>query len=241
MQTNYILQYLLGRAQDKLGRRFGIWFWRLRMAIEKASVLVPAQKTLSGRHYKLLEELADFVVLKLRGTEYAHNGLIDGWKGFSEAQLQWRLSNFLRGGWDVLDGVARVVNCILYVDFPDSGLQDPEVMTRQCGLYTVREALHRHPETAGGRLDYFIWSATRAAPAMGYRRLSFLYNLSIFVNIPLVCDGKALPGFHDVPECLQGLVKQQDVSSVPVADGLDEMWEWLIDFAGECWALIADR
>lgn len=209
--------------------------------IEKAGVLVPARKTLSERHYEVLEELTDFVVLRLSGTEYAHNGLITGWKRCSEVQLQWRLSSFLRGGWDLLDGVGRMVNCILYADFPDSGFQDPEVMTRQCTLYTVREALHRHPETAGGRLDYFIWSATRAAPARGYRRLSFLYNLCLFVNIPLVCDGEALPGFQDVPECLRGLVRQQAVSSAPIADGVDEMWEWLVDFVGECWVLMAGR
>ena len=83
-----------------------------------------------------------------------------------------------------------------------------------------------------------LWDETRLNPRPAYTRLSFLYNLSLFVPVPLP-GGDVLPGSADVPGHFQGIIRPAQVQSCGIGEGLDEILAWLRDFAGRCCSLMA--
>ncbi len=153
--------------------------------------------------------------------------------------LQRETHAFLRECWDVLDGLGRQVNLCLHPLFPETKLWPPERMTRQCTFYTVRRALHRSPQAAAHPLSALLWEETRSRPAPAYVRLSFLYNVSLFVPIPLPAC-RRLPGSAELPEHVRGLVKPGDVEGCPIEAGLDEIISWLGGFAGRCYRIMTE-
>jgi hypothetical protein len=124
--------------------------------------------------------------------------------------------------------------------FPKAALYDPQGMTRQCGFYVVRKALHEDPDAAGHPLSRLLWDRTRAQPDEAYKRFSFLCNLSVFAAIPLVGDGRQLPGSEGVPDWLRGLTRDEQVEGCPLGDGLLEIYCWAKELIGECYGLLAE-
>ena len=107
------------------------------------------------------------------------------------------LHAFLRECWEALDGLAREVNLVMHALFPAAGLYAPFEMTRQCTFYVVRKLLHDWPRTAAHPVSDLLWSETREDASAAYRRLSYLYNVSLF--LPLAPVNGRLPGAEDFP------------------------------------------
>jgi hypothetical protein len=147
------------------------------------------------------------------------------------------LHAFLREAWETLDGLAREVNALMHALFPDAGLYPPDRMTRQCTFYVVRKLLHECPATAAHPVSELLWRETRGAAAPAYRRLSLLYNLSLFVPLAVV-DGR-LPSAADVPPAVRPLVRPQAVEGVKLSEGLEEILGWEEGLVAECRALLA--
>ena len=142
------------------------------------------------------------------------------------------LHAFLRECWEALDGLAREVNLCMESLFPCVGLFPPLEMSRQCTFYVVRKRLHEHPDTADHPVSSLLWERTRERPDEAYRRLSFLYNLSLFVPLPLP-DG-ALPGTPDVPQVTAGVIKPASMGRCGIVEGTEAILNWLGTFAAEC-------
>ncbi len=154
----------------------------------------------------------------------------------AEAELAAALHAFLREAWEALDGLAREVNLVMHHVRPDAGLEPPLQMSRQCTLYTVRLSLREGP-AADHPVSRLLWDGTREEAPAGYRRLSFLYNLSRFVPLPLPEGG--LPGAQDVPPCLQALVRPAEVDRCDPREGTGEVLDWLRGFIADARALLA--
>jgi hypothetical protein len=193
-----------------------------------------AQRVLPCAESALFSDLMAFVRHRLEAAELAGCRLGETRE---QATQQRDLHAFLRECWEVLDGLGRLINLCAYPLFPDSGLEPPERMTRQCTLYTVRRDLHRHPEGAQHPLGVLLWEETRRGPHPAYSRLSFLYNLALFVPVPLP-EGR-LPGNAELPPHLRGLVRRQEVEGTSIELGRDEIVGWLRGFAARCSAEMA--
>jgi hypothetical protein len=187
----------------------------------------------------LLGELVVFVAHRLQTATHVRErvGLLLSASAEAE-RLQMEVHTFLRECWDVLDGLGRQVNVCLYGLFPDAGLDPPERMTRQCTFYTVRRALHRAPSAATHPVSELLWEHTRVEPDPAYTRLSFLYNLSLFVPVPLP-GGDSLPGTGDLPAHVQGVIRAAQAEGCGIEEGLDEILDWLRDFVAQCYSLMA--
>jgi len=197
----------------------------------EGKLLAAAESARSGAELDLLRDLVAFVGRRIESARDAQA------RAATTADLPRELHAFLREAWDALDGLGRLVNLCLYDVFPDAGLPAPDGMTRQCTFYTVRRALHAHPVAAEHPLSALLWRETREAPGEAYQRLSFLYNLSLFVPLPLG-QGGALPGSAGVPEHVRALVRPSKVASCAPAEGTAQMLEWLRGFTAECFVLM---
>ena len=149
------------------------------------------------------------------------------------------LHAFLRECWEALDGLAREANVCMHRLSPDAGLHPPLEMSRQCSLYVLRQKLHESPQTAAHPMSELLWRETREAPAPECARLSFLYNLSLFMPLPIPAEG-TLPGTGDVPACALRIVKHQAVERCDMAYGLDAILHWLESLMAECYRLLAE-
>ena len=202
-------------------------------------LLAAADGALGPAECALLGDLAAFVAHRLDAAAEVRVqvGALLG-SGATVQALQLQLHTFLRECWDALDGLGRQMNLCLWDTFPDAGLEAPQRMTRQCTFYTVRRVLHADPTAAAHPLSELLWSETKANPHPAYGRLSFLYNLGLFVPVPLP-EGDCLPGSADVPERLRGLIRPADEQRCGIEEGLDEILEWLRDFVGRCYGQMA--
>lgn len=145
---------------------------------------------------------------------------------------------FLRECWEALDGLAREVNLCMHHLFPGARLYPPLEMTRQCTFYMVRKLLREAPATADHPVAQLLWEETRGVRGGPYGRLSFLYNVSLFLPMPL--PGGRLPGHEDLPEAALRLVRPQPQEGAPVAEGTSGIRDWLEGFAGECYAMLGE-
>jgi len=190
--------------------------------------LPPAEQALAG-------ELTRFVALRVEAAREAQSRLRGhAAAGASQTAIQKELHIFLRECWDALDALGRLVNLCTHRLFPDAKLPGPR-MTRQCTFYTVRRALHAHPNAAAHPLGRLLWDETRGNPSPAYRRLSFLYNVAVFVPVPLP-EGRRLPEIADLPEELRALIKVEGVEPCDIEQGLEEILGWLGEFADRCYA-----
>jgi len=158
--------------------------------------------------------------------------------GAAAERIGSELHGFLREAWEALDGLGREVNLCMHALFPEAGLYPPTEMTRQCTFYVVRKKLRAHGVTAEHPVTRLLWGETRAEPAEGYQRLSFLYNLSLFLPLELA-EGGRLPGDNDVPDAARGSVKARGVPSCPAGEGLAGIIEWLRGFAADCYGRLS--
>jgi len=149
--------------------------------------------------------------------------------------VQASVHSFLRECWEALDGLAREANVCMHRLFPQAGLFPPMEMTRQCTFYVVRKKLHEHPETADHPVSRILWERTRGRPAGAYVRLSFLYNLSLFVPVDVVGEG-LLPGSEDVPASVRAIVRTPPGGAVQrcrVGVATTEIMDWLWEMVDE--------
>ena len=189
--------------------------------------LPPAEQALAG-------ELTRFVDLRLEAAREAQSRLREQRAaGASQTAIQKELHIFLRECWDALDGLGRLVNLGLYKSFPDAKLPGPR-MSRQCTFYTVRRSLHSDPKAAEHPLSRLLWNETRGSPAPAYQQLSFLYNVAVFVPVPLP-EGRLLPEIADLPDELRALIKVEGAEPCDIEQGLEEILWWLGDFADRCY------
>ncbi len=149
------------------------------------------------------------------------------------------LHRFLRDCWEALDGLAREVNLVLYQLSPEARLYPPFEMTRQCTFYVVRKNLHEHPATADHPVSRLLWQRTRERPGEAYRRLSFLYNLSLFFPLRLA-EGRRLPGGADLPPAARKIIKPAQVPPADASEGTEGMLGWVEQLVGDCYGLLAE-
>lgn len=201
---------------------------------EQKPVIEAARRALPPADFRLLQNIDRFVDHRLQAAREALAGgeLLPG-RGAPAEPLQREVHRFLQELWAALDGLGREVCICLRGRFPGSGLPAPGQMTPQCTFYTVRRDLHRHGPARRHPLAELLWSRTREPSTEPYERLSFLYNLSLFVAVPLP-GGTDLPGAGDLPGHLAGLVRPQEVERTPLAEGLGRMLEWAEELRGEC-------
>jgi hypothetical protein len=169
-----------------------------------------------------------------------HDALLADLRAFTDARLEragqlaaapalWssaRLHAYLREAWEALDGLAREANARLQPRRPDVPLYPPDAMTRQCTFYMVRKILHEHARDHP--LARHFWSHTREEADAPYRALSFYYNLSLFLPVPL--HGDRLPAPDELPAHAHPLLKAQPVDGGPVHEKVRQVHEWLSDF-----------
>ena len=201
-------------------------------------LLAASDTAFSDREREIFRQLVRFVNERLEAARELQH-LIAAMPSDAGSGLDRRLHAFLRECWDALDGLGRLVNVCLHEQFPDAGLYPPDRMTRQCTFYTVRRALCSHPDTAPHPLAEYLSVQTRLRPNPAYERLSFLYNLSIFVPLPLTPDG-SLPGWDDVPAQVRPLARSCGVKGCSVAEGTADILGWLNEFAEGCCLLMKD-
>jgi hypothetical protein len=149
------------------------------------------------------------------------------------------LHAFLRECWEALDGLAREVNVCMRHMFPRVNLYPPLEMTRQCTFYTVRKALHEHPDTAAHPVSRLLWGRTRQEPDQAHRYLSFLHNLSLFMPVAII-EGKWLPGTEDLKVTTRQLVKPASFERWRVHAGVAAMLTWLGMLTARCYQHLAD-
>jgi hypothetical protein len=186
----------------------------------------------------LLELLCAFTRERLAQAGAARSRMLDclaaGWTAEGAAALH----AFLRECWEALDGLGREANLVMHRLFPEAGLHLPLQMTRQCTAYVVRKVLHEHPDAAGHPVSRLLWERTRGAAGEEYGRLSFLYNLSLFVPLPLPAG--LLPGSEDVPDALAGTVRTQAVPRAEPGPATRGIVDWLDGLVRECESLMAE-
>jgi len=149
------------------------------------------------------------------------------------------LHSFLRDCWEVLDGLAREVNVCMCHLFPEVGLYPPDAMTRQCTFYTVRKKLHEDLHTTDHPVTRLLWDSTRDGAADEYERLSYLYNISLFLPLTLTEDGE-LPGMADLPEAAGAIVRPAHVERCGVEDGVRGIVNWLESLTANCYDWLTD-
>ncbi len=207
---------------------------------ERQDFLAAADHRLSQQDMELLRMLNQFTEARLSmAAEEAKATRKESARRGGVPVIQARLHACLKECWDALDGLAREINLCMHRRYPEMGLYPPHRMTRQCGMYMVRKILHESPLMRDHPVAQILWEKTRTRPDRAYRRLSFLYNLSVFVPVP-VPHGCKLPGTDDVPETLQPLLKDQPLEACPLDQGLDEMEDWLGDLVRNTYRLLAD-
>ncbi len=196
---------------------------------EQDALLSDADAVLPADEAALLWALHTFTAERLAVARVCRERLLDTQDGAA-------LHAFLRECWEALDGLAREVNVVMHALYPGAGLYPPLEMTRQCTFYVVRKLLHESPETSRHPVAQLLWRETRQAPHPAYRRLSFLYNLSLFVPVAPV-KGR-LPGAGDVPAYAGDLVRAQQVEGCGLGEGTAEVLDWLNGLVVECYALL---
>jgi hypothetical protein len=149
------------------------------------------------------------------------------------------LHSFLRDCWEVLDGLGREVNVCMYHLFPDAPLYPPGAVTRQCTFYMVRKKLHDHPKTAGHPVTRLLCDSTQAGPSKEYARLSFLYNISLFLPLMLAGAGE-LPGMADLPEAARPVIRPAQVERCSAEEGVKGIVKWLESLLAECYDRLTD-
>ena len=210
------------------------------MKQERERFLEAAERRLSAADIELLHMLNQFTDARLSmASQQAENARRQAGSAAVLSETQAHLHAFLTESWDALDGLAREINLCMYRLYPELGLYAPSRMTRQCGMYMVRKILRESPLMRDHPISQLLWERTRTRPTAAYRRLSFLYNLSVFVPVP-VPRGSRLPGTDDVPETLQPLLKDPPLKGCPLGQGLDEMERWLGDLVGTTYNLLSD-
>ncbi len=200
-------------------------------------LLEAASAALPGPKLRLLEQLHRFTGGRLEAAENAAGRLMDALESARTRAAQAELHAFLRESWEALDGLGREINLCMQHRFPEAGLYPPFEMTRQCTFYMVRKKLHEHPDISDHPLSRLLWRETREEPAPAYRRLSFLYNLSLFLPVPLA-QGRALPGTDDLPPAARAIIKAQRIEPCPADEGPAEILSWLRRFSEESYRLL---
>jgi hypothetical protein len=201
-------------------------------------LLAAAEAALSGAERALMGEILAFVAQRLESARVQRTRIGGALACSAQTEtLQEHVHGFLRECWDALDGLGRLVSLCLYGLFPSAGLHAPKRITRQCTFYTVRRSLRNDPAAAAHPLSVLLWDETRRTPAAAYVRLSFLYNISLFVPVPL--RGGRLPGSADLAEHVRCLIRPQHVEGCPVEAGLNGILEWLSAFTGRCYQRMA--
>jgi len=193
---------------------------------------------LSGPERALLRRLHHFTQQRLESAQAAVSD-VNG-DAASVRRTQDSVHRFIRDCYDGLDGLAQEVNLCMHHLYPAAGLYPPRSMTRQCGLYMVRKILRENPDTSLHPVTSHLWRHTREPGDDEYERLSFLYNLTIFVPVPLLEEGGKLPGDGDLPAELQPFARDRQIRPCPVRRGLKEMLEWTEGFADNTYGLLAD-
>lgn len=200
---------------------------------EKA-ILQEAGALYSREALLLFRDLLTFVGQRFRAAGEAADRVADAPAERDEgAAVRLELHTMLSECWEALDGVGRLVNVCLHPRFPGSGLFPPDEITRQCTFYTVRRDLHRHPKASRHPLAELMWEQTRHSPHPAYERLSFLYNISRFLPVPLVGE-RELPGWEDLPERVRSLLRPQEVERRPLPAALEEIMRWEEAFLEAC-------
>lgn len=208
---------------------------------DRGPFLRRAEEGLSLKDRQLLQVLNAFTTARLRAAcEEADAIRQRADSPGSLPAVQAKLHAFLRESWEALDGVAREINLCMYSFYPDAGLYPPHRMTRQCGVYMVRKILRESPLTRQHPLSRLLWESTRTRPDTAYRRLSLLYNVSLFAPLPLP-GADRLPGTADVPEVFRPLIKDEPVEGCPLRGGLDEMERWVAELVNCCYRLLAEE
>lgn len=149
------------------------------------------------------------------------------------------IHSFLRDCWEVLDGLARELNVCMHHLFPSAALYPPGAITRQCTFYMVRKKLSEHPQAAGHPVTRLLWDSTRGRSAEEYERLSFLYNISLFLPLTLTVDGQ-LPGMADLPAAARAIIKPAHVERCSVEEGVRQILNWLESLVAQCYDQLTD-
>ncbi len=206
------------------------------MAAEsRTALLEAAARVLPPDEAELLAALHRFTAERLEAAADCREALLGRLRGGADAGPA--LHAFLRECWEALDGLAREVNVCMHHLFPEAGLYTPMEMTRQCTFYVIRKTLHESPHTAAHPVSLLLWGRTREAAAEPYERLSFLYNLSLFLPIDLP-EGQ-LPATSDVPGFARSLLRPAGMERCDAGEGTGEMLRWLGSLTTEAYALLA--
>ncbi|NLW50429.1 MAG: hypothetical protein GXY85_06245 [Candidatus Brocadiaceae bacterium] len=204
----------------------------------EAEFLEAARQVLPRRTAELLRGLHDFTRERLEAAALCRTRIRTAHEAGDPVGVE--LHAFLRESWGVLDGLAREVSACMAHLAPEAGPGPPGGMWRRCTFYVLRRTLHAHPSTADHPVSRLLWEHTRTAPALPYRRLSFLYNLSLFLPLwPLPEPGR-LPGRDDVPEAARGSIRDAGLPPCGLREGTREIRDWLEGLLGECYARLTD-
>lgn len=194
---------------------------------------------LAPEERELFDLLHAFTAARLEAADERGVRVVAAIQQADTNRAQRELHAFLRECWDGLDGLGREVNLCMHRRFPGAGLYPPLEMTRQCTFYMVRKKLHEHPDTVEHPVSRLLWDATRGDADRAYERLSFLYNLSLFVPVP-VPEGRLLPGPDDVPETVSGILKPTDLPRCEAGKGLPQMRSWVEEMVGRCYRKLTE-
>ncbi len=197
--------------------------------LETAAGVLPAQQV------ELLAALHRFTEERLGAADACREALLKRIREGGRPEPE--LHAFLRECWEALDGLAREVNVCMHHLFPEAGLPPPMEMTRQCTFYVIRKALHESPQATAHPVSRLLWERTREQGGEPYERLSFLYNLSLF--LPLWLPEAQLPGTTDVPEFARFLLRPAAVDRCDADEGTREILRWLRGFAAETYGSLA--
>ncbi|MGD2174124.1 MAG: hypothetical protein PVJ27_01885 [Candidatus Brocadiaceae bacterium] len=198
-------------------------------------MLSAAEDSLDEQERELLAQLHRFTWHRASGAQQAMGDVLTRRQKGRDCSAP--LHGFLRECWEALDGLAREVNLVMHHLFPHAGLYPPSEMTRQCTFYMVRKKLHEHPQTREHPVSRLLWERTRAAAEEPYERLSFLYNLSLFLPVPV--REERLPGWADLPGKMRTLLRESEVTGCAVREGTAEILEWLAELRRECYRRLA--
>jgi len=198
---------------------------------EQDVLLAAAEEALPAEEVELLQALHAFTTERLAAAQACRARLLAAPKSGAE------LHAFLRECWEALDGLAREVNLVMHVLFPAAGLYPPFEMTRQCTFYVVRKLLHDSPATTAHPVPNLLWRETRDDARPAYRRLSFLYNLTLF--LPVAPVGGRLPGTAELPPYARFLVRPQAVGGCKLEEGLEEILAWEKALVAACYHRLA--
>ncbi len=199
-----------------------------------ADLLAAAEANLPPESTALLRALHEFTRARLAGARLDQRAFASLVAAGARSEAEHELHAFLRECWEVLDGLAREVNLCMAHLFPDAGLHAPDTMTRQRTFYFVRKNLHENAATTDHPVTRLLHDSTRAPAAKEYERLSFLYNVSLFLPLGLTEDG-ALPGSEDLPDAARSLVKPAHVERRDAEEGTADIVNWLDSLVAECY------